>query len=300
MYVNEANGQLRAAHIILGYTPISRAFQAPKCVIRAKDPRLHRISVAYEGFVVPEGIPLPKNTPFTQSLPIATLSAGVSSPSPILQEEEEGKEEQEGQGFVDLTEFVDEFEVFNQPSSPKSLPKEMDIQRKPQKTLLELIENQLGKWGPGKSAQPKLPPPPLKSLPRAPQPTLPSRIEQVDPKRRREQNGKDVMETGRPRPTSEEEAQQAMKQQKVSHAPSRGAERTDIQALEPQAWLPAPILGDEPLMDDTSIRDFNRGIERHVTSALEQTLLLSRDIVELRDLRKNEVFLNTKRYLGMV
>ena len=108
------------------------------------------------------------------------------------------------------------------------------------------------------------------------------------------------MKTGRPRPTSEEEAQQATKQQKVSHAPSRGAERTDIQALEPQAWLPAPILGDEPLMDDTSIRDFNGGIERHVTSALEQTLLLSRDMVELRDLRKNEVFLNTKRYLGMV
>ena len=59
MYVNEADGQLRAAHLILGYMPISRVFQAPRCVIRAEDPRLHRISVAYEGFVVPEGIPLP-------------------------------------------------------------------------------------------------------------------------------------------------------------------------------------------------------------------------------------------------
>ena len=97
--------------------------------------------------MVPEGIPLPKSTPFTQSLTVATLSAGVSSPSPILQEEEEGEEKQEEQGFVDLIEFVDEFEVFNQPSSPKSLPEEMDIQRKPQKSLLELIENQLEKWG---------------------------------------------------------------------------------------------------------------------------------------------------------
>ena len=26
VYVNEADGQLRAAHLILGYTPISRAF----------------------------------------------------------------------------------------------------------------------------------------------------------------------------------------------------------------------------------------------------------------------------------
>ena len=113
VYVNETDGQLRAEHLILGYTFISRAFQAPRCVIKAKDPRLHRISVAYEGFVVPEGILLHVNTPFTQSLPVATLSAGVSSPSPILQEEEEGEEKQEEQGFVDLTEFVDEFEVFN-------------------------------------------------------------------------------------------------------------------------------------------------------------------------------------------
>ena len=81
--------------------------------------------------MVPKSILLPKNTPFTQSLPVATLSAGVSSLSPILQEEEEGEEKQEEQGFADLTESVDEFEVFNQPSSPKSLPEEMGIQRKP-------------------------------------------------------------------------------------------------------------------------------------------------------------------------
>ena len=81
--------------------------------------------------MVPKSILLPKSTPFTQSLPVATLSAGVSSLSPILQEEEEGEEKQEEQGFADLTESVDEFEVFNQPSSPKSLPEEMGIQRKP-------------------------------------------------------------------------------------------------------------------------------------------------------------------------
>ena len=64
-FVNEADGKLRAAHIILGYTPISFTFQAPKCVIKAKDPRLHRISVAYKGFIVLESIPIPKGTSFT-------------------------------------------------------------------------------------------------------------------------------------------------------------------------------------------------------------------------------------------
>ena len=97
---------------------------------------------------------------------------------------------------------------------------------------MELIENQPGKGRPGKFVQPKLPPPSPKSPLRAPQPNLPPRTEQADPKRRREQKGKDVMETGRTRPTSEEEAQRAGKQQKVSHAPSRGAERTDIQPSE--------------------------------------------------------------------
>ena len=69
---------------------------------------------------------------------------------------------------MNLTEFVDKFKVFNQPLSPKSLPEDMGIQRKPQKSLLELIENQPGKWGPRKFTQPKLPPPLPKSPPCAP------------------------------------------------------------------------------------------------------------------------------------
>ena len=53
-------------------------------------------------------------------------------------------------------------------------------------------------------------------------------------------------------------------------------------------------------MDDASIRDFNGGIGCHIASALEQNLLLPKDMVKLRGLRKNEVFLNAKRYLSMV
>ena len=95
------------------------------------------------------------------------------------------------------------------------------------------------------------------------------------------------METGRSRPSNEEEAHRVAKQQKASHVPSRGSESTDIQLPEPQAWLPAPMFGGEPLMDDASIRDFNGGIGCHVASALEQTLLLPKDIVELRGFRRN-------------
>ena len=109
VYVNEVNGQLWAAHLILGYTPISLAFQAPKYVIKANDPRLHCISVAYEGFVVPEGIPIPEGTPLTQLLFVATPSVEASSSQLILEEEEEEeekeKEEEEKtpEGIVDLS-----------------------------------------------------------------------------------------------------------------------------------------------------------------------------------------------------
>ena len=108
------------------------------------------------------------------------------------------------------------------------------------------------------------------------------------------------MGTGRPHPSNEEEAQRVTKQQKTSHASNQGAERADNQFPKPHAWLPAPMLDGEPLMDDASIRDFNRGIGCNVASALEQTLLLPKDMVELRGFRRSEVFLHTKTFLGIV
>ena len=60
------------------------------------------------------------------------------------------------------------------------------------------------------------------------------------------------------------------------------------------------MLGGEPLTDDASIRDYNGGIGCHVASVLEETLLLPKDMVELQGLRRIEVFLQAKRFLGMV
>lgn len=45
------DGQLRTAHIILSYNPISSSFQAPKYVIKAKDHRLQQINIAVPGFL---------------------------------------------------------------------------------------------------------------------------------------------------------------------------------------------------------------------------------------------------------
>ena len=53
--MNESGNQVKVAHKILGYDPIQKSFLAPKYVIKAKDPRLHRITVAKHGFLLPEG-----------------------------------------------------------------------------------------------------------------------------------------------------------------------------------------------------------------------------------------------------
>ena len=187
--MNETDGQLLAAHLILGYMPLSFAFQAPKYVIKARDPRLRCINVAFEGFIVPEGIPLPQDTSRTQPLFVATPSIGASSSQPVLEEEEEKEKEEEERSpeeVVDLLDSSNEFEVFNQTLSSEDVSNEMGVQRKPQRSLMELIENQPGKGAPGKSTQSQIPPPLPKSPPPAPHQPQPIRPEHDDPKRKRD------------------------------------------------------------------------------------------------------------------
>ena len=55
VFVNEGDLQVRAAHKILGYNPIQKSFSTTKDVIKAKDPRLQRITVAEHGFLLSDG-----------------------------------------------------------------------------------------------------------------------------------------------------------------------------------------------------------------------------------------------------
>ena len=53
-------------------------------------------------------------------------------------------------------------------------------------------------------------------------------------------------------------------------------------------------------MDNASLRDFRGDEGAYVADALERSLLLPVNMVELGGLRMQEVFLSIKRYLGMV
>ena len=53
-------------------------------------------------------------------------------------------------------------------------------------------------------------------------------------------------------------------------------------------------------MDNFSLRDFREGEGTYVVNALERSLLPPTDMAELGNLRRQEVFLSIKTYLGMV
>ena len=106
------NGQLTAAHLILGYEPLSSSFQAPKCMIRARDPCLHQINIAVLGFLildpVPEGVQ-------KVALPFQHTTEEEATPyQPMIKEEEQEK-------LVEVFDFEDNFEVVNQPSTLEAL-----------------------------------------------------------------------------------------------------------------------------------------------------------------------------------
>ena len=123
-----SDGQLKVAHLILGYTPISKSYQASKCLIKAKDPCLHWITIAAPSFLtigpIPEGMlttnPIPECIPKVALPPQYTTGEATSSHPTIIKEEEEKEEE-----IVEVSDSENEFEVFNQPLSLKALTSDL-------------------------------------------------------------------------------------------------------------------------------------------------------------------------------
>ena len=96
-------------------------------MIKAKDPRLRRISVANEGFIVPLGIPLPEYSQLIEALPVASLVEVAPSSLPVFQVKEEEEVEREEEGFVDLASATDDYEVFNLLTPSPNTPEDMGI-----------------------------------------------------------------------------------------------------------------------------------------------------------------------------
>ena len=182
-----SDGQLRAAHLILSYTPISKSFQVPKCVIKAKDLHLHRISV-----VVPSVL---SADPILEGIPKIALPSQCAVKEEATSSQPSTKEEE---GIVKVSDSEDDFEIFNQPLSPETpsgdlghtpptkasqaqgnspLLEDMGIQRKLKAGLLAVMESEAGDKVLEKATQAKLPPL---------SPTQPLRADPADHKRERD------------------------------------------------------------------------------------------------------------------
>ena len=109
MFVH-SDDQLRVAHLIFGYNLLSSSFQVSKCLMKAKDPRLHQINVATPGFLT---INLILGGVLEVILPLQYTTREATSSHPGIKEE---KEEE----IVDVSDSEYDFKVFNLLSSSKS------------------------------------------------------------------------------------------------------------------------------------------------------------------------------------
>ena len=69
VFVNDGHGQVRAAHKILGYSPVQKSFANARHVISASRPRLPKITVVETGFLISEVPSVP------ESIPLVDLSS---------------------------------------------------------------------------------------------------------------------------------------------------------------------------------------------------------------------------------
>ena len=111
------DGQLRAVHVILRFERLSKCFQSPKNVIKAKDSRLALIDVVVPGFLLSE--PPLKGTQDAQ-LPALIIARLLYSQEPLIPLNDEAKKsilEPTHQEVMDK-----DFEVFYQQEDPKDAP----------------------------------------------------------------------------------------------------------------------------------------------------------------------------------
>ena len=119
IFVNN-DRQLRVAHLILDYEPISRTFLDVGNSIRANDYRLAHIDVSRPGFLAPHDLP-PVDHPIPQGIPLAAqplqqvplaqavVEEGAASSSSLEEEIDRFRFEEEAIVISEAEEEVDKY-----------------------------------------------------------------------------------------------------------------------------------------------------------------------------------------------
>ena len=104
------------------------------------------------------------------------------------------------------------------------------------------------------------------------------------------------MDVGKSHPHQEGDLQRGFKHPRGMQM--RSAHEADRKVKHPittPAWAPPMELNGAPLTYEASIWDFQGGMTGYIAHAMEQTLLLPKDMADLRSLRQYEVFLGLKK-----
>ena len=317
IYVSE-DGQLRAAHLVLGYQPLSSSFQAIGHAIRAGSPRLARIDVSQDGFLADHDLP-PVVLPGVRNPYLAEQLPPPDDPGVAVQVEEEAESSR-----LSLEEEIDEFhfeeEVQQSPLAEFSDPEgerdrhsavgapslvicsddTSDEETEPMAGKGKSLKELLGSRGKGQSS--KGPPPPqAKALPPVvPQGTLEPGLK-VNPDLKKKRPA-DTPEEGEvaAQPTKQQKTARASRSRRGNSSESRDEESLADVRVTPRVWSPKLELDGVAIPYNASIREYNRGRAGYVAEALEQPLLLPRDMEAYRRFSQPEIFLSLKRDLAMV
>ena len=139
VFVNDGDGQVRAAHKILGYPHVQKSFADARHVFIASRPRLPKITVVEIRFLISKVPSVPESIPLV----------GPSSSHQVAEDEGELDQPEEGFGVFDLANqsedpsgnigdlVLSEAELSSVGTSSQA---EMGLKRKPPTPLFELLK----------------------------------------------------------------------------------------------------------------------------------------------------------------
>ena len=113
----------------------------------------------------------------------------------------------------------------------------------------------------------------------------------------------EVLEEGEIGPSKGNKQQKVAQNQRSKRSSSVESREGPLAAnvrRTPSIWSPKLELDGVPFAWDTSVRNYQGGQADHIAEALEQPLLLPRDMEAYRCFRQQELFLSLKRDLAMV
>ena len=314
IFVNDGE-QLQAAHLILDYEPISRTFLDVGNFIKANDYRLARIDVSRPGFLASHDLP-PVDHPIPQGIPVAAqpfqqvplgqavVEEGAASSSSLEEEIDKFRFEEDTIIISEAKEETDEYSCIQTPAPiityvEDSLDnEEEEMAPKTGPSLKELMKGRNKAPSPQEASKSK---PPVNPSP--PPPQLPADLGlklNPDLRRKRHTEAPEEGEVGPPKGSKQQRQSQDQRSRRFGSVDSR-EELPVAQVRRPtRTWSPKLEVNGAPIAWDASLRHYHGGHAGHVVEALEQPLILPKDMEAYRSCSHPELFLSLKRDLAMV